>query len=644
MIKVNFTSHNKEVYCNKGDSLLDIARNADIFIDAPCNGNISCGKCKVKLIKGNVYTEKTHHIKDEEWENGYVLACNTKVIEDIEIEVPSKLSSSMHEMKIEGSDNKKDKEIFNRAKKIIEDNNFEFKNNIVKTYIELEQPTLDDNISDMDRIERHVRNNLGYKEIDFTLELLKKVPQIIREEDFKVTLTYIKDKNKITILNIESGNTEDKLYGVAIDIGTTSVVVCLVDLHTNEVIDKASCGNAQIKYGADVIHRIVYSTKKKGLKELNKAIIDETINILLESIYIKNNINKDDIISIVVAGNTTMSSLFLGVYTDFLRQEPFIPPFLKSPKLLGKDIGLNVNNNAYVFLAPSVASYIGGDITAGVLSAGIWSSEENVLFIDLGTNGEIVFGNKDYMMSCACSAGPAFEGGGISCGMRASNGAIEKVKIDKETLNPILTTIGNTNPIGICGSGIIDLICQMTLNGIIDRRGKIHRDINNNRIRFNEYEIGEYVLAFKEEYNLEQDITVNEVDIDNFIKAKGAIYSGASVLIESLGMDFSIIDKVYIAGGIGNNLNIENSILIGLLPDIEREKFVYIGNSSLVGAYLALVSEDAKNKLENIGNEITYVELSVYPTYMDEFISACFLPHTNIEQFPTVKSILSEQL
>lgn len=644
MIKVNFTSHNKEVYCNKGDSLLDIARNADIFIDAPCNGNISCGKCKVKLIKGNVYTEKTHHIKDEEWENGYVLACNTKVIEDIEIEVPSKLSSSMHEMKIEGSDNKKDKEIFNRAKKIIEDNNFEFKNNIVKTYIELEQPTLDDNISDMDRIERHVRNNLGYKEIDFTLELLKKVPQIIREEDFKVTLTYIKDKNKITILNIEAGNTEDKLYGVAIDIGTTSVVVCLVDLHTNEVIDKASCGNAQIKYGADVIHRIVYSTKKKGLKELNKAIIDETINILLESIYIKNNINKDDIISIVVAGNTTMSSLFLGVYTDFLRQEPFIPPFLKSPKLLGKDIGLNVNNNAYVFLAPSVASYIGGDITAGVLSAGIWSSEENVLFIDLGTNGEIVFGNKDYMMSCACSAGPAFEGGGISCGMRASNGAIEKVKIDKETLNPILTTIGNTNPIGICGSGIIDLICQMTLNGIIDRRGKIHRDINNNRIRFNEYEIGEYVLAFKEEYNLEQDITVNEVDIDNFIKAKGAIYSGASVLIESLGMDFSIIDKVYIAGGIGNNLNIENSILIGLLPDIEREKFVYIGNSSLVGAYLALVSEDAKNKLENIGNEMTYVELSVYPTYMDEFISACFLPHTNIEQFPTVKSILSEQL
>ncbi|WP_286155284.1 corrinoid activation/regeneration protein AcsV [Romboutsia ilealis] len=642
MVKVTFTSHNKEIYCNKGDKLLDVARDADIFIDAPCNGNVSCGKCKVRLIKGKVDTEKTHHIRDEEWNQGYILACNTKVIEDIDIEVPSKLSSPMYGMKIEGSDKKKDKEVFDRAKKIIEENNFEFKTNIVKTYIEIEEPTLDDNISDIDRIERHVRNNLGYDEIDFTIELLRKVPTVIREDNFKVTITYIKKKNKITILNIESGNTENKLYGVAIDIGTTSVVVCLVDLYTKEIIDKASSGNAQIKYGADVIHRIVYSTKKNGLKELNEAIIEDTINPLLHSIYTKNNVDKDNVVSLVVAGNTTMTSLFLGVYTDFLRQEPFIPPFLKSPRLIGKDVRLNVNDSAYVFLAPSVASYVGGDITAGVLSAGIWSSEENVLFIDLGTNGEIVFGNQDYMMSCACSAGPAFEGGGISCGMRASNGAIEKVKIDKETLKPTLTTIGDVSPIGICGSGIIDLICQMLLTGIIDRRGKIHRDIDNERIIFNEYEIGEYVLAFKEEYNLDHDITINEVDIDNFIKAKGAIYSGASVLIESLGMDFSVIDKVYIAGGIGNNLDIENSILIGLLPDIEREKFIYIGNSSLVGSYLALISKDAKKKLQEIGSEITYVELSVYPTYMDEFISACFLPHTNIEQFPTIKSKLGE--
>ena len=292
-------------------------------------------------------------------------------------------------------------------------------------------------------------------------------------------------------------------------------------------------------------------------------------------------------------------------------------------------------------LAPNVASYVGGDITAGVLSAGIWASEENVLFIDLGTNGEIVFGNQDYMMSCACSAGPAFEGGGIRCGMRASCGAIESIKIDPKTLEPRLSMIGNCDPIGICGSGIIDLICQMLLTGVIDRRGKIQKDLDNRRIRFDEHGIGEYVLAFKEEYNIENDITINEIDIDNFIRAKGAIYSGASVLLQSLGMDFSVIDKVYIAGGIGNSLNIENAIIIGLLPDVEREKFQYIGNSSLVGSYLALISRDAKNKLEEIASQMTYVELSVYPSYMDEFVSACFLPHTNIENFPTVKDLLN---
>ena len=323
-----------------------------------------------------------------------------------------------------------------------------------------------------------------------------------------------------------------------------------------------------------------------------------------------------------------------------MRQEPFIPAFLKSPRLTGKDVGLNVNKDANVYLSPSVASYVGGDITAGVLSAGIWTTEENILFIDLGTNGEIVFGNKDYMMSCACSAGPAFEGGGISCGMRAANGAIEAIDVDRETLTPTLKVIGQSKPVGICGSGIIDLICKMLINNIIDRRGKIYKDINNDRIRFNEHEIGEYVLAFKEEYGLENDLVINEIDIDNFIKAKGAIYSGASVLVESLGMDFSILDKVYIAGGIGNSLNIENAILIGLLPDIDRDKFEYIGNSSLVGAYLSLISVEAREKLNQIGNEMTYVELSVYPSYMDEFISACFLPHTNIEQFPTTKEIL----
>lgn len=641
MAKVIFKPQGKEIQCEIGEKLLDVARKADIFIDAPCNGSQSCGKCKVKLLEGKCDTEKTVHISDEEWEQGYILACATKVTEDIVIEVPSKLSSSMHGMKIEGSDKKVDQKLFERGRKFLEDNGLTYSTNIVKKYMELDKPSLDDNISDVDRIERHVRQALEIDGIDFRLDILRKIPRVLREDNFNITLTYLKKKNKITILNIESGNEEGHLYGLAVDIGTTSVVVCLVNLLTNEVIEKASSGNAQIKYGADVINRIVFAVRKNNLDLMTKAIVEETLNPLIQSIYDKTGIDKDNVIRVVLSGNTTMSTLFLGIYPDYLRLEPYIPPYLKSPNLMGENVGLNVNESALVYLSPNVASYVGGDITAGVLSSGIWSSEENTLFIDLGTNGEIVFGNKDFLMCCACSAGPAFEGGGISCGMRASAGAIEKVKINEETLDPELTIIGDCEPVGVCGSGIIDLICQMLLTKVIDRRGKIQKELNNKRIRFNEHEIGEYVLAFKEEYEgLENDLVINEVDIDSFIRAKGAIYSGASVLIESLGMDFEVIDKVYIAGGIGNNLDIENSVLIGLLPDVDRSKFQYIGNSSLVGSYLTLISSDARHKLEEIGSQMTYVELSVYPTYMDEFVSACFLPHTNIDQFPTVKDLL----
>ena len=641
MAKVYFKSHNKEVECSAGENLLDVARKSDIFIDAPCNGAKSCGKCKMKLLEGKCNTEKTIHISDTELEQGYILACATKITEDIVIDIPSKLSSSMHGMKIEGTGKIIDKELFSKARALIEENGLSCSNNVEKKYIKLEQPSLDDNISDVDRLKRQIKQDLGFEDIDYRLDILKRLPVVLREDNFKVTITYVKKKNKITILNIESGNNEGELYGLAIDIGTTSVVVCLVNLITSEVIENVSSGNAQIKYGADVINRIVFAIKKNNLEIMTKAIVDETINSLIESLYIRTGINKDNVVRVVLSGNTTMVTLFLGIYPDYLRLEPYIPPYLNSPKLMGDDVGLNVNKNALIYLSPNVASYVGGDIIAGVLASGIWASEENTLFIDLGTNGEIVFGNKDFMMCCACSAGPAFEGGGISCGMRASNGAIEKVSIDKNTLKPDLTIIGECTPIGICGSGIIDLICQLLLKGIVDRRGKIKRELNNKRVRFNEHNIGEYVLAFKEDYKeLEGDLFINEIDIDNFIRTKGAIYSGASVLVESLGMDFESVDNVYIAGGIGNNLDIENSILIGLLPDIDRNKFKYIGNSSLIGSYLSLISSNARHKLEEIGSKMTYVELSVYPTYMDEFISACFLPHTNIDQFPTIKEIL----
>ncbi len=643
MKKVKFLPENKTVSAKVGENLLDVARKSGIVIDAPCNGNLSCGKCKVKIIGGKVDIKRGRHLTDEEWNEGYVLACNSKIIEDIVVEVPHEASSFMYGMKIDSFSTERDKEIFHRARKQVIDNGMEFGSYVRKDYIEIDLPTIDDNISDWDRIKRHLRNNLGYSKVFCRLQMLRRIPQILRESDFKVTITHIPRGNgRTTIVNMEKEDTVARLFGVAIDIGTTSVSAFLVDLYKGELLAKVSSGNAQIKYGADVINRIIFSTKNDGLMKLNHAIIHETINPLLKEMYEIAKVDKDEVIAFVSAGNTTMSHLLLGVYPDYLRREPYIPTFLKAPFIKASELGIDVNPETFLYVVPSVSSYVGGDIASGVLSSGIWSSDENVLFIDLGTNGEIVFGNKDFLMTCACSAGPAFEGGEISCGMRATNGAVEKVKITKDTYEPQITIIGNDKPKGICGSGIIDLIYEMMILGIIDKKGRLNKELNSPRVRVDEYGMGEYVIAFKEDYNLKKDIIINEADIDNFIRAKGAIYSGASVLLESLGMDFSVLDRIYIAGGIGSSLNIINAIMIGMLPDIDIDKFMYIGNSSLMGCYLTLMSEDGRRKLEEIANQMTYVELSVYPNYMDEFVSACFLPHTNIEKFPSVKEKLGE--
>ena len=555
MAKVVFRPSGKTIECEVGDNLLEVARRADVFIEAPCNGSKSCGKCKVKLLTGDVNQEVSSHLTDEDKANGYILACCTTIIGDIEVLTNSSLDMAMRGMKVEGGDKAKDKALFDKAVEIAENHNIKLENNIKKTCITLDEPTLDDNISDVDRLERHISMNFG-KQMTYDIEVLKVIPKAFRKNNFEITITYRDFDDRLEIIDVEPGNTESELYGLAIDIGTTSVVVCLVNMITNEVVEKGASGNGQLQFGADVINRIVYAIKKNNIEKAKAAVVDDTLNMLINELVKSSGVKRNNIVSVVASGNTTMSTLFLGIFPDYLRLEPFIPPFFKSPKLNAKEVGLDINPSAGVYLSPNVASYVGGDITSGVLASGIWANEENVLFIDLGTNGEIVFGNQDFMMSCACSAGPAFEGGGISCGMRASAGAVDSV------------------------------------------------------------------------------------DIDNFIRTKGAIYSGAATLVESLGMDFDCVDKVYIAGGIGNHLNIENSVFIGLLPDIDREKFQYIGNSSLIGSYLTLLSDEAKAKLEEIGEVMTYVELSVYPTYMDEFISCCFLPHTNIDAFPSVKAIL----
>ena len=424
--------------------------------------------------------------------------------------------------------------------------------------------------------------------------------------------------------------------GLAIDIGTTTVSAVLINMENGEILAKSSAGNGQIRFGADVINRIVESQKPGGQQKLQDAVIKETINPMISEMCKSAKFPKNRIYRMCVASNTTMNHLFAGINSDPLRTEPYIPAFFKTNSLFASDVGIDINKDAHIIIAPNIGSYVGGDITAGTLVSQIWNRPEFSLFIDLGTNGELVFGNSDFMMSCACSAGPAFEGGDISCGMRATDGAIEACTIDKETMEPTYKIVGDpgTKPVGLCGSGIIDVISELYICGIINPKGKFIRE--GKRIKHDKYGMGSYILAFEDEAGSVKDVEITEVDIDNFIRAKGAIFSAIRTMLTSLDFDVSMIDDVYVAGGIGSGINMQNAVNIGMFPDIPIEKFHYIGNSSLTGAYLMLLSTPAEKKTYELAANMTYMELSTVPIYMDEFVGACFIPHTDTSMFPTV--------
>ena len=422
-----------------------------------------------------------------------------------------------------------------------------------------------------------------------------------------------------------------KGYGVAVDIGTTTVTAALLDLETGRVLGKASSGNGQIRYGADVINRIIQQEKPGGREKLQHAVREETLLPIVDELCEQAGIEPAQVTRCVIAGNTTMEHLLVGEDASTIRLEPFVPAFLELEGKTSADIGLGFADDAPVLFAPNVGSYVGGDITAGVLTSMLWTDEAMTLFIDLGTNGELVFGNADFMLTCACSAGPAFEGGDITWGMRATDGAICAATIDADTMEPTFTLISGEAPIGMCGSGIIDIVAELFRTGIINPRGKFARE--GVRVRYDDAGVGRYVLADKGESGNGNEIFIDETDIDNFIRAKGAIFSAIRTMLKSLDMPVEAIERVLIAGGIGSGINMANARAIGMLPNLPGECFGYIGNSSLIGACAMLVSDEAAAKVIDLGRNMTYLELSTEPGYMDEFMAACFIPHTDASLF-----------
>ena len=423
----------------------------------------------------------------------------------------------------------------------------------------------------------------------------------------------------------------EKGFGIAVDIGTTTNAVTLLDLEKGTVLSRGTLGNGQIRYGADVINRIIQQGRPGGKERLQHAVLEETLIPLFEKVIEGAGVDPMEVTRVVIAGNTTMEHLLVKANGDSIRLMPFEPEFLEHEPMKASDLRLPVNPNAVVILSPNVGSYVGGDITSGILPSLLWDKDEMSLFIDLGTNGELVFGNRDYMLTCACSAGPAFEGGDITCGMRATKGAIDSCVIDPVTLRPAVTTINRGRPAGMCGSGLIDVIAELFKVGAIDAKGKFARE--NERIRDDGYGDKEFVLFKAEESASGRDIIISESDIDNFIRAKGAIFSATRTMLKSVDMHVTDIDRIVIAGGIGSGIDMENAMLIGMLPKAELSKYSYIGNSSLTGACAMLISEEAKEKVFEIAHNMTYIELSTEPGYMDEFSAACFIPHTDAKLF-----------
>ncbi|MDO4306292.1 MAG: corrinoid activation/regeneration protein AcsV [Eubacteriales bacterium] len=645
MFKVTFAFEDGsvvETYANAGDNLLEIAREANVAIDAPCSGNASCGKCRVQLKGGELNSKKTLHIADEEYNNGWRLACVSTVCADVTVLVPDIASAYKSRMKVADLSSKEEIAIFEKAKREIELTGIMLNNSLDVVEVTMDPPSLDDTMPDNERLTRALRKFLNIKRVRIPYAVLKKLPDVMRDNNYQVKCILRTTPNDMFVYDIYGMSEDVVVCGLAVDIGTTTVSAVIINMENGEILAKGSAGNGQIRYGADVINRIIEQQKPGGKKKLQDAVIKETINPMIREMCKSAGISRNQIYRMCVASNTTMNHLFAGINADPLRMEPYIPAFFKTNSLFASDVGIDINQDAHIIVAPNIGSYVGGDITAGTLVSMIWNRPEFSLFIDLGTNGELVFGNSDFMMSCACSAGPAFEGGDISCGMRATDGAIEACTIDKETMEPTYKIVGEpgTKPIGLCGSGIIDVISELFITGIINPKGKFVRE--GRRVKHDEYGMGSYVLAFEEEAGSVKDVEITEVDIDNFIRAKGAIFSAIRTMLSSLDFDVSMIDDVYVAGGIGSGINMKNAVNIGMFPDIPLDKFHYIGNSSLTGAYLMLLSTKAEQKTYELASNMTYLELSTVPTYMDEFVGACFIPHTDTTLFPDVMELLNQ--
>ncbi len=641
---VTFLPSGKTIDVKTGSSLISAARKAGLHINASCGGAGVCGKCRILLESGELEGGKSEKLSAEEYQRGYRQACISEITGDITVRIPEEAGRQKGGL---GTDiplrHRARMHVFH-----IDDLRKEgiFDPPVEKVCLELSKPDEHDNRADMGRLIQALGDQLDKRRLVTGLSVLRKMRSALREKDFLTTVTLelpVNDKSKSHILNIQPGRWDHRNFGLAVDIGTTTIYGVLLDLNSGEILAKESAYNPQMSYGEDVIARIIYAEKPKGLAMMQDLVVD-TINTLIKKMLKTAKapyqcghgaITVDEINSITIAGNTTMTHLLLRLEPDNIRRAPYVPVSTFFPPFRAADLHLNLPEQCVALLFPAISSYVGGDIVAGVMGSGMYRTEKLTLFIDVGTNAEIVIGNKDWLACAACSAGPAFEGGGITHGMRAVEGAISDFSLNPETFEPMNITEGNKAPLGICGSGLLIIVATLFEHRVLNRSGKFN-DIDSPHIREGRSGM-EYVLAWKDECAADHDIVINEVDIENFIRAKAAIFAGVSTLLEQVGLGVQDLEQVILAGGFGSYIDLDSAMSVGLLPEVDPDKIQYVGNGSLMGAWMSELSNHIRKNVVQVVRKMTSFELSEVPTFKDHYVASIFLPHTDSSLFPKSK-------
>ncbi len=636
---IKFLPQNNSIEVDENESLIRAAMDAGVHINASCGGTGVCGKCRVLIEEGEVGGGISEHLSSEDQALGYRLACLSTVTSDLVVRIPVESQMETSRLNQTSLSRHTAKAMFTNVDALRE--NGLFIPPVEKIYLELDPAGEGDNQADVARIINDLRLKHDEHRLTMGLGMIRKVPDIIRKGDFKVTATIVRPvrkDGKNRIINIEPFDTSERNFAIAVDIGTTTVYGQVLDLHTGEILAQHGEFNGQISYGEDVISRIVFAEKGDGLEVLHQKVV-ETINKIIEKIVKKSGIGIHEVSTITLAGNSTMTQLLLKINPTYIRKDPYVPASIMYPPFRATKIGLGLADHTIALIYPGVSSYVGGDIISGIMASGMYLSEELTLYMDIGTNAEIAIGHKDWMVCTAASAGPAFEGGGVKFGMRATKGAIEDFSINPVNFEPMIITVGNVPAKGICGSGLITLAAKLLETGVIDSRGKFNRNLSTPRIRKTD-DIWEYVLVYRENTQIDRDIAITEPDLDNLIRAKGAMYSAALTLLEEIGLGVKDIEKIILAGGFGSFVDLESAITIGLLPELDPARVTYLGNGSLLGCRINCLTNSLRRNVAEVVNMMTNFELASTPSYMDHYMGALFMPHTELNYFPKVKARL----